>query len=1130
VTDSENAKKIQDLFETLQNEALPGVWSKGVAWSRTPSNFIVDDWKLNSEEWRFRVVLPSATVHPRVTLWPLDQEWHCNCDDRNDPCPHTIAVVACIRNGILSRSSSNGSVLGAPGTPSPQSTQSRASNPEQAHKSTPSPVLKRNHTVVRYLWKVHPKTQELHLTRDLLLPNGSRKTLVTSLVSVVGAHQTGRSDTPPIAASKEDFKVDQLLSRASAASFETARGMPSRFSPQLVHQLLALLSEFGHESVEIQTQDESSIISILCSSSSRAMTGKIENASENSFRFAWTSEDGGKALTFRNGALLTPWYPTQSTKPKDHSPPVLRPWINPLSDQSLPSELRKIFHEANGRPIEIKQHELEAWVTRYLPALTKRISLLSIPGNFPKLDQKSEPRIEFHVEHLQSMTADHAPEVSLTPRVVYWNGEIQSITAEWDFQKLKPSRQDLIPERKVDRELELSRILFTDYQLKIGVPVRIPRARAAQILDKFRSQSQSWMLPAEAVRTSQFSRSSSHSLSIASKKPLQVGLNWSPLTGSTLPTNATPSPNFSLHPNSGKINLELTFSGASEEQNSIHASAEEVWNAWNRGESLVPLIEGGFAPIPEDWLRRNRSWLEKFFINRETSRFEAKTQQSWLKLPEILYQSSVQNEESPRQWLQSLKEKLQAQNSWLEFTPNSSPSAVLRSYQRDGVDWLLTLRSLGAGALLADDMGLGKTLQCLSAIPERTLIVCPTSVLYSWKKQIQQFFPEKRIHLHHGANRFKTLEWKLSHWVLTTYGVLRSDAEQLRQYSLWNAIVLDEAQNIKNPESLTSQVIYNFSKEIPWRLALSGTPIENRIEELWSLSQFINPGLLGTLREFTAEAREDFPSARRKVRPFLLRRLKQEVAKELPPRIEETLECELNSAEREVYSRVLHSKEVDQLGTIQILEQLLRLRQSCADPALLPAEWTQGVTLGDGVFSESSKTQLLMEQLESSIESGHRSLIFSQWTSYLDRITNALERRKIPHLRIDGSTQNRSTIIETFQQENGPPVLLLSLKAGGVGLTLTAADHVYILDPWWNPATEDQAADRAHRIGQTRSVLIRRIIAKDSVEEKILELQTAKRELAAALFAREDEPSDAAKPPSSSSELTRQELLALFQD
>ncbi len=1080
--------QIQSLFETLQEEALPGVWSKGVTWSRTPSLFVVDDWKESSSEWRFRVVLPSGTVHPRVTLWPKDQEWHCNCGDRNDPCSHTVAVVSCIRNGLLK-----------PGSSSSASVTAEA---------------KRSHTVVRYLWKANPKSHELFLTRELLLPNGLRRPLLVSLVSVVGAHQTGRSDTPPIAASKEDFKVDQLLSRAAAASFETARGMPSRFSPSLVHELLHLLSEFGEDSVEFQEEENQPLSRVRCQKNPVHARAKITEGTRGNFRFTWdtdspspdSSDQALSIRTFPNGALFQ----------KRGTETTLRPWTDPLQDPSLPSELRQLFqNSATQTAVEIRHSEIESWVTRFIPALARRIELAPLPDSFPKLDLHSEPRIEMQAETLPASTPGASPEVTLTARVVYWNEKLQARTAEWDFQKLTPIREGLIPQRKPELELELSRELFSEYHLKPSVPSKLTQARAVQVLDRFQSRSSRWILPkSDSNKTPHQRRDGFDALRISSRSPLIPKIDWSPSS------------------TKGSVRIEISFHQDTA-SGPATANVQDVWEAWNRGEPWVPLLKGGFAPIPEEWLRRNRSWMEKFFGDRASGKILSQREHSQIHLPEILSNSSTESasEESTR-WVSILRDRLIQYKQWDELQPNSSPIAVLRSYQQEGVRWLLTLRSLEAGALLADDMGLGKTLQCLSAIPDRTLIVCPTSVLYSWRKQIEAFFPNRKVHLHHGPQRFKSEDLKTADWVLTTYGILRTDGEKLRENTKWNALVLDEAQSIKNPESLTAQSVFAFSPHVAWRLALSGTPIENRIEELWSLSQFINPGLLGPLREFVTEAREDFSSTRKKIRPFLLRRLKQEVAKELPPRIEETLVCELTSSEREVYSRVLHSKNLDELETIQILEQLLRLRQSCSDPQLLPAQWTQDLTPGEGSFSESSKTQLLMEQLEVSIEAGHRSLVFSQWTSYLDRIEQALERRKIRFLRIDGSTSDRAKIIDSFQSENGPPVLLLSLKAGGVGLTLTAADHVYLLDPWWNPATEDQAADRAHRIGQTRTVLIRRIIARDSVEEKILELQAAKRELAAALFAKDDsakeEPGNPL-PSQSPSELSRAELLALFK-
>jgi SNF2 family DNA or RNA helicase len=334
--------------------------------------------------------------------------------------------------------------------------------------------------------------------------------------------------------------------------------------------------------------------------------------------------------------------------------------------------------------------------------------------------------------------------------------------------------------------------------------------------------------------------------------------------------------------------------------------------------------------------------------------------------------------------------------------------------------------------------------------------------------------------------------------------------------------VLDEAQTIKNPDSQVTRAAYRLSAD--FRVTLSGTPVENRLEELWSQLHFTNPGLLGGRQYFQdqyatpiSDGRPDAARAlRAKIRPFLLRRLKSDVARELPPRTDLTLECELNEDERAVYDaiRAATQKEVVERlraggSVLQALESLLRLRQAACHSALVPGQRA----------ATSSKVQELVAALEEATAEGHKSLVFSQWTSFLDLIEPHLASSDIRALRLDGSTRDRQGVVDRFQAASGPPVLLMSLKAGGTGLNLTAADHVFLMDLWWNPAVEDQAADRAHRIGQERPVFVYRLVSKDTVEERILELQERKRGIADAALGDADQAGG----------LTREDLLALLE-
>jgi superfamily II DNA or RNA helicase len=523
------------------------------------------------------------------------------------------------------------------------------------------------------------------------------------------------------------------------------------------------------------------------------------------------------------------------------------------------------------------------------------------------------------------------------------------------------------------------------------------------------------------------------------------------------------------------------------------ADPARVLRAWRDGESLVPLQGGGFAELPADWLARFGDRIADLLAARDDAGRVARAA-----LPDLAALCAELDEPMPEQ-LETLRSALEGLESPPPAKLPDDLQASLRHYQQDGVDWLCAARDAGVGALLADDMGLGKTLQALCALRGRTLVVAPTSVLHGWRQQLAQFRPGLSVSTYHGPDR----ELEDADVTLTTYAILRLDADALASRD-WDTLILDESQAIKNPDSQSARAAFRLRG--PFRLALTGTPVENRLEELWSQLHFTHPGLLGGRRDFEERyarpiAQGDEAAAARlraRIAPFLLRRTKQQVAPELPPRTEVVVYAELGHDERQVYDaiRALTRKEVLEklsggAGIFQALEALLRLRQAACHPSLVPGQHAVS----------SSKVDLLLDVLGSAVSEGHKALVFSQWTSLLDLVEPQLRRAEIDFLRLDGSTRDRGAVVDGFQREGGPPVLLLSLKAGGTGLNLTAADNVFILDPWWNPAAEDQAADRAHRIGQERPVLVTRLVARDTVEERILALQESKRALARAALA-----------------------------
>jgi SNF2 family DNA or RNA helicase len=450
--------------------------------------------------------------------------------------------------------------------------------------------------------------------------------------------------------------------------------------------------------------------------------------------------------------------------------------------------------------------------------------------------------------------------------------------------------------------------------------------------------------------------------------------------------------------------------------------------------------------------------------------------------------------------------------------------AELRPYQKEGVAWLQFHREVGIGALLADDLGLGKTLQALCAVTGKTLVVAPTSVLLGWAKEAARFRPGLEVNVDHGPSRALAGAADL---VLTTWALLRQDIDRILEVQ-WQSVVLDEAQMIKNPDSQVARAAHRLSA--PFRVCLSGTPIENRLDDLWSQMAFLEPGFLGSREVFAERYATPIGNGdelraqelRQRIRPFLMRRMKREVAPDLPPRTELVERCELGEAERTLYEALRAAAQKEVMAdlarggsVLHALELLLRLRQAACHRGLIPG---QDETSDGGPVGSSAKVELLMELVDELCAEGHKVLIFSQWTSLLDRVEPHLEAAGVSYLRLDGSTTDRQGVVDGFQADDGPPVLLLSLKAGGTGLTLTAADHVVLLDPWWNPAVEDQAADRAHRIGQTKPVFVHRLVASDTVEERILALQESKRKLAEAALGQ----------GAGGAGLTRDDLLALL--
>lgn len=442
--------------------------------------------------------------------------------------------------------------------------------------------------------------------------------------------------------------------------------------------------------------------------------------------------------------------------------------------------------------------------------------------------------------------------------------------------------------------------------------------------------------------------------------------------------------------------------------------------------------------------------------------------------------------------------------------------SVLRPYQKAGVTWLHFLRTQGFGGILADEMGLGKTLQTLAGLRaanpgKPSLIVCPTSLVYNWAAESARFTPELKTLTIEGPNRQGQFERIASHdLIITSYALIRRDADFYREIE-FDTVVLDEAQHIKNRKSQNAQAVKSI--RAAHRLVLTGTPMENSVADLWSIFDFLMPGYLGSAKDFhehyelpIAKEKNTEAQARlsRRVRPFILRRLKTAVAPELPPKIENVAYCEMTEDQASVYRQILETSRQELTAAVDaqgleksrmlVFSTLLRLRQICCDLRLLPLEKIKPETA-------SAKMELLQELLDEAIDGGHRVLIFSQFVKMLGLIRNLLDEQEIGYCYLDGETRDRPAVIQRFRTATDVPVFLISLKAGGTGLNLSEADTVIHFDPWWNPAVEAQATGRAHRIGQTRVVTSYKLIARNTVEEKIMLLQNRKKEMIEAALA-----------------------------
>ena len=534
----------------------------------------------------------------------------------------------------------------------------------------------------------------------------------------------------------------------------------------------------------------------------------------------------------------------------------------------------------------------------------------------------------------------------------------------------------------------------------------------------------------------------------------------------------------------------------------------EVKRALANNQTFVQLDDGTLGILPEEWLKK----YSLLFRVGEGKTDALRLSRYHVSVLDELY---AQRDESQQEIeLEEKYERIREQHQIKSVDPSDTLQSTLRPYQVSGFQWLNYLREVGWGGILADDMGLGKTVQALSMLEFfkrtegklRALVVCPTTLIYNWENEIKKFTPSLTYRIHHGANRTRTHE-VLSEpdVIITTYGTLRSDIKVLSGLGL-DYVLLDESQAIKNPASKVTRAAGLLQAK--HRICMSGTPLQNNTFDVYAQMQFLNPGMLGTMEFFKQEFAipiDKLGEADRKehlrklLYPFILRRTKEQVAKDLPEKQEMILFCEMEEEQRSIYDAYRNDYRNQILGSIEtqgiqksqltILQGLMKLRQICDSPAILNEK--------DKFENHSIKLDELVRELTEGIGS-HKALVFSQFLGMLGLIRERLIELKIPFEYFDGSTTapERERAIQHFQNDDTVRVFLISLKAGGVGLNLTAADYVYIVDPWWNPAVEQQAIDRTHRIGQTKNIFAYRMICKDTIEDKILQLQEKKRALA----------------------------------
>lgn len=740
----------------------------------------------------------------------------------------------------------------------------------------------------------------------------------------------------------------------------------------------------------------------------------------------------------------------------------LRPLVNADPSKLLAPVIQAIYQHGS---FQFPRAQLGVVTTEIIPELESVFKMTLVSKSiFERV--VLEPYLQIDL----NQTATSSQTIQCCAHIFYGEPPLAEVTSS----TLQLFSNTQAPIRRTDLEESLIQLARYTYQLQLGLPLQLNVNDAVKIVN----------IASDARLAGNF---------LPFSKPC--------LLKPTLTIQSIEQSVSSMDVATGNRDTEPTLFGDLNfvAENGRQIGFSEALTAFRNGEKLLFLGDGQLGELPLNWLTEYATQVEMLLAARKA---DGRIPKHLLPMAAVISQECSGD---LNQNLLNLHAQLVEHRGLPPFVPPGNLAGqplqgTLRGYQEQGAAWLQLLQKMDLGALLADDMGLGKTLQSLAVFRGRCLVVAPTSLLQTWKREAARFRPDLTTQIYWGANRQLDSQVQLT---ITTYGIMRIESSLLAQEN-WDVVVLDESQTIKNPQSQTAQAA--FALHSKFRLALSGTPVENRPEELWSQMRFLNPELLPSLAQFKTEisscTNEQMKGLARKIKPFILRRTKEEVAPELPKKTESVISVELSERERKLYDSLLLSTRREVVAELEarqtvsgqnrfkIFELLLRLRQACCHSGLVPGS----------NLNISAKLEALSAMLANITAEGHRALVFSQWTSLLDYLEPNFLAENISFTRLDGATRNRQQVIDQFQDKNGPAVLLVSLKAGGVGLTLTAADYVFFCDPWWNPAAEDQASDRTHRLGQDKPIFVYRLIATNTIEERIIELQEKKRGIAQALL------------------------------